>query len=87
MLFKDISYVGLWQPLCSAGRNRLCNFVHVIMRNISVKLFSILTSGSGEEEMPLKDISSSGSPFIQWSGTICEILVEGIMRSISVIFF
>ena len=52
-----------------------------------MKLFSILTSGSGEEEMPLKDISSSGSPFIQWSGTICEILVEGIMRSISVNFF
>ena len=52
-----------------------------------MKLFSILTSGSGEEEMPLKDISSSRSPFIQWSGTIYSILVDGIMRSISVKLF
>ena len=52
-----------------------------------MKLSSILTSGSGEEEMPFKDVSSSGSPFIQWSGTICEILVEGIMRRISVLLF
>ena len=26
MLFKDISYLELWQPFCSAERNNLCNF-------------------------------------------------------------
>ena len=26
MLFKDISYLELWQPLCSVDRNHLCNF-------------------------------------------------------------
>ena len=36
--------------------------------------------------MPFKDISyrSIGSPFIQWSETICAILVKGIMRNNSV---
>ena len=24
--FKDISYLELWQSLCSADRNHLCNF-------------------------------------------------------------
>ena len=26
MPFKDISYLELWQPLCSEDRNNLCNF-------------------------------------------------------------
>ena len=26
MLFKDISYEELWQPLCSVDGNHLCNF-------------------------------------------------------------
>ena len=26
MPFKDISYLELWQPFCSAKRNHLCNF-------------------------------------------------------------
>ena len=26
MLFKDISYLDLWQPFCSAEGNHLCNF-------------------------------------------------------------
>ena len=26
MLFKDISYLELWQPFCSAVQNHLCNF-------------------------------------------------------------
>ena len=24
--FKDISYLELWQPFCSADQNHLCNF-------------------------------------------------------------
>ena len=26
MLFKDISYLKLWQPFCSSEQNHLCNF-------------------------------------------------------------
>ena len=26
MPFKDISYLEIWQPMCSAKRNHLCNF-------------------------------------------------------------
>ena len=26
LLFKDISYLELWRPFCSAERNDLCNF-------------------------------------------------------------
>ena len=26
MLFKNISYLELWQPFCSAKRKHLCNF-------------------------------------------------------------
>ena len=29
MSFKDISYLELWQPLCSMERNHLCNFGRV----------------------------------------------------------
>ena len=32
-------------------------------------------------------IGSSGGPFVQWSGTICAILVEGIIRNNSVKLF
>ena len=41
------------------------------------------------QEMSLKTfhIWSSGSPFIQWSGTICAILVKGFMRNNSVKLF
>ena len=40
-------------------------------------------------EMPFKFISifSSGGHFVQQSGTVCKILVEGIMRNISVELF
>ena len=41
------------------------------------------------QEMLLKDISifSSGGHFVQQSITVCAILVEGIMRNISVKLF
>ena len=29
MLFKDLSYLELWQPLCSVELNQLCNFGRV----------------------------------------------------------
>ena len=39
ILFKDISYLELWQPLCSVEQSHLCILVESIMRIYSVKLF------------------------------------------------
>ena len=88
MCFKDNSYLELWRPFCSAERNHLCNFgkrhheeqfCEIILkldlwfkRRCCLKIFLIW---------------SSGDPFVQWSGTICAILVEGIMRNNSVDLF
>ena len=47
-MFKDISYLELWWPFCSAEHNHLCNFGKGIMRNNSVNLFRIWASGSGD---------------------------------------
>ena len=43
MLIKDISYLELWWPLCSAKGNYFCNVLECIMRNNPVKIFLIWT--------------------------------------------
>ena len=50
------------------------------MGNIDVKLYEIWTSVS--EERSFKDITylGSGSPIVQWTGTICAVLEEGTLR-------
>ena len=47
MSFKDNSYLKLWRPLCSWAKPFVHHLVEGIMRNISVELFLIWTSGSG----------------------------------------
>ena len=85
MSYKDISYLELWQPLCSVDWNHLGNFGrrhhekqsceiilnldHWFKRKCCLKVFLIL---------------SSSSPLVQWSGTIYAILKEGIMGNIHV---
>ena len=49
-----ISYFDIWQLLCSAEQNNLCNFGSGIMRNNSVKLFEF---GPVFHEMSFKDNS------------------------------
>ena len=87
-LLKDISYLELLGPFCSAEWNHLCNlgrrhyeeqFCEIILnldpwfrRRCLLKIF--LTW-------------SSGGPFVQRSGTINAILVEGIMRNNSMNLF
>ena len=82
MLFKDISYLELWQPLCLTDQNDLCNcdrryheeqFCEIIFnldqwfrRKCRLKMFLIW---------------NSDSPFVQPNVTIRAILVECIMRS------
>ena len=41
MPFKDSYYLQLWQLACFAEQIRLDNLVEGIIRNISVKLFSL----------------------------------------------
>ena len=56
MLFKDISFLELWQPLCSVDQNHLYNFGRVHHEEqfceINLKLDQWL-----QEETSLKDIS------------------------------
>ena len=82
MLFKDISYLELWQPFCSAERNHLCNFG----RGHYEEQFCKTISNLGQWfRSPLKDlIWSSGGPPVQWSGTIYAILKESTMGNIHV---
>ena len=88
MLFRDISYLELWQPFCSGEYVHLCNFGkgyyeeqfceiilnfdHWLWRKCCLTIFLIL---------------SSGSPIVQWSRTVCAIFVQGVMRNNSVKLF
>ena len=56
------------------------------MRNISVNNFKY---GPVVQEMLLKEFSifSFGGHFVQWSGIICAICLEGIMGNIHVKLF
>ena len=85
MFFKDISYLELRWPFCLTERNHLCNFG----RGHYEKRFCELISYLGQwfrRRCLLKIILmwSSGSPIVQRSGTICAILLEGIMKNIRV---
>ena len=88
MSVKDISYLELLKPFCSVERNHLFNlgrgfkkehFCEIILnldqwfrRRCLLKIFLIW---------------SSDGPFIQQSGTIRAILLEGINRNNSVELF
>ena len=87
-MFKDISYLDLWQPFCSAERNHLCNFGK---RCYEEQFCEIILNSDQWLRMKCSFkkflIWSSGSPFVLLSGTICSILVEDIMRNNSVKLF
>ena len=76
MPFKDISYL--------ADRNHLCNFDRRHHEEQFCEIILNLDQSRFRREFL---ICSSGSPFVQRSGTICAILVEGIMRNNSVKLF
>ena len=63
MSFKDISYLELWQSLCSVDWNHLCNFGRMHHEEQSCEIILV------QEEMPYKGI------FYIWC-YICAILVE-----------
>ena len=85
MSFKDISYVELWWPFCSAKRKHLCNFG----RGYQEEQFCEITLDLDQwfrRRCLLKifQIRSSGGPHVQWSGTIYASLKEGIMGNFHV---
>ena len=88
MLLKDISYLELWQPFCSADQNHLCNIGRGHYEEHFCEIILNLDQWF-RRKFPLKIflIYSSGSPIVWQSRTICEILIEGIMRYISVKLF
>ena len=88
MTFKGISYLELWQPLCSVDWNHLCN---IRRRHHEEQFCEIILNVNqwfrGKCCLKVFLIWSSGSPFVQRSITICEILVGGIQRKNSVKLF
>ena len=88
MLFKDISYLELWQPLSSMGWNHLCNFGRRHIEEQSCEIILNLDQ-SFRRKCRLKVflIWCPGSPFVQWSVSICAILLEGIMETILLNYF
>ena len=82
MLFKDISYLELWWPICSAEQNHVCNFGRGYYEEQFCEI--ILNLDQWFRRKCLLNIFliwSSGCPFVQQGKTICAILVEGIMRN------
>ena len=88
MSFKDISYLEVWQPLCSVDWNHLCNNGRRHHEEQSCEIILNLDLWF-RRKCCLKVflIWSSGSPFVQRSISICAILVEGIQRKNSVKLF
>ena len=87
MRFKDISYLVLWQPLYSAEQNHLCNFGRRHHEEQSCEIILNLDQWFRRRWLKIFIIKSSGNPIVQQSGTICAILIEGIMRNNSVRLF
>ena len=82
MSFKDISYLELWQPLCSADWNHLCNFGRKHHEEQFCEIILNLDHWCRRKcRLKVFLIRSSGIPFVQRSVTICAILVERIMRN------
>ena len=82
MPFKDISYLELWQPFCSAEQNHLCNCgKRCCEEQVRENIFHLDKLLRRKYRLKLFLIKSSGSPFVPRSGAICAILVEGVMRN------
>ena len=84
ILFKGISYLELWQPLCSVDRKpHLCNFGIRYREEQFCEIILNLDQWFRRKcSLKVFLIWSSDSPFVQWSVFICAILVEGIRGTI-----
>ena len=77
MCYKDISYLELWRPLCSLEQNHLFNFGRKHEEQFCEMILNL--DQWFRRGIKIFLIWSSGSPFVQYSRTICAILVEGII--------
>ena len=87
MSLKDISNLEVWQSPCSVEQNHLWNFGR---RHHEEKFCEIILNSNQwfrRCHLNIFLIWSFGRSFVQQSRTICEILVKGIMRNISVKLF
>ena len=85
MSFKDIIYLQLWQPLCLPKRNQLCNFGKGPYEEHFCEIILNLDQWPRRRYyLNIFVIESSGIHFVLQSETICAMLVESIMRKISV---
>ena len=83
--FKRYFYLELWWPFCSAERNHMCNFGRRHHYEQYCEIILNLDQWFKRRwRLKIFLFWSSGSPFVQRSGSICAILVEGIMRNNSV---
>ena len=88
MSFKDISYLELWWPFCSTERNHLFKFSRGYYEEQFCEIILNLDQWFRRRcLLKIFLIWSSAGAFVQWSGTICAILVEGIMKNNSVQLF
>ena len=81
-LFKDISYLELWQLFSYAELNNLCDFGRGYHKEQFCEIILNLDQWFRRRCIfKIFLIWSSGDHFVQPSGNSCAILVEGIMRN------
>ena len=86
--FKDIFCIELWQPLCLVEWNHLCNFYRRYYEEQFCEIILNLYQWVRRRYLlTVFLIWRFGGPFVQWAGTICAILVDGIKRNNSVKLF
>ena len=88
MSLKDISYLKLWQPIFLVEWNHLCNFGRRHHEDQFCEIILNLDQWFSKRYCLKKFlIWSTVGPSVQQSGTICAILVKGIVRNNSVNLF
>ena len=88
MSLKEISYLEVWQPPCSVEQNHLCNFGRRHHEeNLCEMILKLDQWFRWRWRLNIFLIWSYVCSFVQQNRTICEILVEGIMRNNSVKLF
>ena len=86
MQFKDISYLELWQLLCSAEQNHFCNFGRGCYEEQFREV--ILNLGQWVRRCGLKDsLSGALAALLFGDETMYAILKEGIIGNIHVKYF
>ena len=85
MSFQDISYLELWQPLCSVYWNHLCNIGGRHHEEQSCEIILNLDRWFRKKNhLKVYLTLSSGSPRVKRRVPICANLVEGIKTNNSV---